>query len=372
MAGAGKGSPGPAAAPAQRVAVLGSANADLVIQVPRLPAKGETLAAASLEVVPGGKGANQAVAAARLAAPTSFVGRVGRDGNGRMMRDAFAAAGVDVAGLAEVRRARGPPPSTPPGTEACALPRLASSPRAFPATTDRPQEEALPTGCATVFLLPDGDNSIVIVGGANQSPGWALTEGTKEIIAGAAYLLLQREVPEHVNVEAAQYARAHGTQVILDAGGSLEPLSPELLASVDLFSPNETELANLTGAARLEATAEIVAAARRLRAEHGVGDVLVKLGARGSLLVGGDRVWHQPAFEVAKVVDTTAAGDCFTAAVAVGMGRGEGLEAAIRFASAAAAVSVQKKGAIPSLPGVAEAEAVLAQAANPGAAVADT
>ena len=236
---------------------------------------------------------------------------------------------------------------------------------------DRPQEEALPTGCATVFLLPDGDNSIVIVGGANQSPGWALTEATKEIIAGAAYLLLQREVPERVNVEAAQYARAHGTQVILDAGGSLEPLSPELLASVDLFSPNETELANLTGAARLEATAEIVAAARRLRAEHGVGDVLVKLGARGSLLVGGDRVWHQPAFEVAKVVDTTAAGDCFTAAVAVGLGRGEGLEAAIRFASAAAAVSVQKKGAIPSLPGVAEAEAVLAQAANPGAAVAD-
>lgn len=331
--------------------VIGSLNADLVLTVPRLPAPGETLAASSLASFPGGKGGNQAVAAARLGWPTLMVGQVGGGGDGggggggeggggdqgaRLLLSSLAAASVDTRYVDT-------------------LPHV-------------------PTGTAVIMVQEgSGENSIVIVGGANGEEGaWLEGAGLKGALGDVAAagvggegpplgaLLLQREIPDTVNVAAAAAARAAGVPVILDAGGEDAPLPPALLACVDVVSPNETELARLTG---VEGGCEdeggaIRAATALLDASPGLAAVLVKRGAAGSILVeAGDPVGSAPtitvqaAAPVEKVVDTTGAGDCFTAAYAVAMLRGLAPVARLRYASAAAGLCVQAKGAGPSMPG---------------------
>ncbi|KAJ9527636.1 hypothetical protein QJQ45_025914, partial [Haematococcus lacustris] len=324
---------------APRLGVLrqvGSVNADLVLPIERLPLPGETLAAASLETVPGGKasgnssfvphrrgwtqGANQAAAAAKLGYPTFFVGQVGCDANGVMLREALKSAGVDTTFLRQV-----------PGS----------------------------SGTALILLQQSGENSIIIVGGANQG-GWELGPEAQAAIAGAGALLLQREVPEHVNIQAAQLAKTAGVPVYLDAGGVDAPLAPDLLACLTLLSPNETELARLTHL-RTDTEEEIQAAAQKLQAQ-GVTSVLVKLGAQGSLLLpgAGQAAVRQPALPAPQVVDTTGAGDCFTAAYAVAALEGKPAAEALRFASAAGCICVQRSGAQPSLPSREEVDALLA------------
>lgn len=317
-----------------RVAVLGSANADLVIGVARLPAPGETVLAGSLQTIPGGKGANQAAAAARLGAPTEFLGRVGDDGNGGMLLAALRGAGAGTAAAVEAA--------------------------------------GEPSGTATVFLLPGGENSIVVCGGANMSEAWELTPAMRAELEAASVLLLQREVPEKVNAAAAQAAKgvagAGPATVVLDAGGADGPLSPELLAAVDVLSPNETELARITGLPT-DTDGQVVAASKALldRTGSGVAAVITKLGARGSIFVGdpglgaaegGARreAWFQPALSVANVVDTTGAGDCYTAAVGSRLAAGAPVAEAMRFASAAGALCVQTLGAMPSMPSLAETQ----------------
>ena len=161
--------------PAGRVAVLGSANADLAIRVARLPAPGETLLAGGLQTIPGGKGANQAAAAARQGAPTEFLGRVGDDGNGGMLLAALREAGAGTAAAVEAA--------------------------------------GEPSGTAAVFLLPGGENSIVVCGGANMSEAWEVTPAMRAELEAAAVLLLQREVPEGVNAQAAQAAKSTGSKI---------------------------------------------------------------------------------------------------------------------------------------------------------------
>lgn len=311
--------------PAGRVAVLGSANADLAIRVARLPAPGETLLAGGLQTIPGGKGANQAAAAARLGAPTEFLGRVGDDGNGGMLLAALREAGAGTAAAVEAA--------------------------------------GEPSGTAAVFLLPGGENSIVVCGGANMSEAWEVTPAMLAELEAAAVLLLQREVPEGVNAQAAQAAKSTGSTVILDAGGADGPLSAELLAAVDVLSPNETELARITGLPT-DSDGQVVAASRALLGRPGspgVAAVVTKLGARGSIFVGDPALgagegagrcdaWFQPAFPVVAVVDTTGAGDCFTAAVGARLASGATVAEAMRFASAAGALCVQTLGAMPSMP----------------------
>ena len=317
--------------------VVGSLNADLVLSLTRLPALGETIAASSLATYPGGKGANQAVAAGKLGWPTVMVGQVGAEEGGgpdsgaRLLLSSLAAAGVDTRYVDCV-----------PGT---------------------------PTGAAVILLQEaSGENSIVIVGGANGSEAaWMEGGGLKNTLADLAAtparigcVLLQREVPDAVNVAVASSARLANIPVIMDAGGVDAPLPPALLASIDVLSPNETELARLTGmeVGEEDEDSAVRAAAALLDSAPGVESILVKRGAAGSVLVerGGNGgapplITSQPAAPVPAVVDTTGAGDCFTAAYAVATLRGLVPADRLRFASAAAGLCVQGKGAGPSMPG---------------------
>jgi ribokinase len=288
--------------------VIGSINADLYVEVPRLPGPGETIAGIDAAVRPGGKGANQAVAASRLGVETWFAGKLGSDAYAPPLRLALEGAGVE---------------------------------------TDLIEQVDGPTGQAVILLQPGGTNSIIVVGGANRE--WVeLDERVHARLREVGAVLLQCEIPDAINLEAAHAARALGVPVILDAGGSGGVVMSALLPLVDILSPNEHELAVLTSMPTAT-NEEVLAAARSLQVK-GAHTLLVKLGARGAMLVPeqGKPVIHS-AFEV-NVVDTTGAGDCFTAAYAVATVGGMQPQARLRFACAAAALSVMRKGAIPSMP----------------------
>ncbi|GAB4813713.1 hypothetical protein N2152v2_000759 [Parachlorella kessleri] len=304
--------------------VVGSVNADLVVEVDRLPRPGETLAADTLKVYPGGKGANQAAAAAKLGYPTTFVGQVGRDAYAAMLRSALADCGVDTSLV-----------STVDGS----------------------------CGTAVILLQPSGENSIIIVGGANTSEEWQITDEVTQAIQNAGAILLQREIPEVVNVIFAKIAQSARVPVVLDAGGVDKPLGIDLLSNVTILSPNETELARLTGLPT-KSEKQVRAAAESL-VHQGVNTVLVKMGSKGSMLVDimGNYV-RQEALPVLHVVDTTGAGDCYTGALAVALLEGRSYQDAMRFAGAAAAVCISRQGALPSLPTRQEALRELGEAAG--------
>ncbi|XP_020106324.1 uncharacterized protein LOC109722631 [Ananas comosus] len=296
------------------IVVVGSANADIYVEIDRLPRPGETVAASRGRTLAGGKGANQACCGGRLAPgnPTYLVGRVGDDAHGRLIEDALRGGGVRLDRLARVG--------------------------------------AAPSGHAVVMLQPDGQNSIIIVGGANMS-GWPREPRREDLdlVRGAGILLLQREIPDWVNAQVAQEAKGAGVPVIMDAGGVDTPIPKELFGFVDIFSPNETELARLTGMPT-ETFEQISQAAVKCH-EMGLKLVLVKLGSNGSaLFVEGEEPIRQPVIPAAKVVDTTGAGDTFTAAFAVALVEGKPMKECLRFAAAAASLCVQVKGAIPSMP----------------------
>lgn len=313
---------------ARPIVVVGSINADIYLEVPRVPAPGETLiATADPRVFPGGKGANQAAAAARLAGGCRLVGQVGQlDTFGDEMLAHAQACGVDTSLVA--------------------------------------RHPSASTGQAYILLQPRGENSIIVIGGANQlwPEAQPLSVAASEAISLASCLLLQREIPERVNVAAAAAARAAGVAVVLDVGGADGEVAPELLALCTCVSPNETELARMTGLPTDDED-QVLTAARAL-VDRGVAECVVKLGARGCMRVGSDGaepLW-QEAFPVAEVIDTTGAGDCFTAAYSVACAEGLGAAAALRFATAAASLSVQSQGAMTSMPARAAVDELLAGA----------
>ncbi|XP_058773565.1 ribokinase [Vicia villosa] len=295
------------------VVVVGSANADIYVEIDRLPKDGETISAKTGQTLAGGKGANQACCGAKLSHPTYFVGQIGDDAHGNLVADALREGGVVLDYLSVV--------------------------------------PAAPTGHAVVMLQASGQNSIVIVGGANMS-FWPenLPVRHLEAVSSAGIVLLQREIPDFVNVQVAKAARNAGVPVIFDAGGIDAPIPQELLDFVDIFSPNESELARLTGLPT-ESFEEITEAALKCH-KLGVKQVLVKLGDKGSaLFVEGEEPIQQPAIFAKTVIDTTGAGDTFTAAFAVALVEGKSKKECLRFAAAAASLCVQVKGAIPSMPG---------------------
>jgi len=300
--------------------VVGSMAADLVLSVDRLPLPGETIAATNCERFPGGKGANQAATAALLGATTFFVGQFGSDGNAALMRRALMEAGVDVSLSREV--------------------------------------EGVDTGHGTILLQPSGENSIVIVPGANRAP-WIITDEITQCIKEAGILLLQREIPEEVNIQVAKVAHTAGVPVVLDVGGEDGPIGDELLRYTTVISPNETELQRITGM-ETGSDEQLEAAARSLLS-RGVEAVLVKLGASGSMMLrpAGLPPVYQSAVPVQTVVDTTGAGDCYTAAWAVASLANRSSDESMRFASAAAAICVQRAGAMTSLPRLEEVEYLL-------------
>ncbi len=300
-----------------RIVVFGSVNMDLVVRAPRLPVPGETLGGHEFFTAPGGKGANQAVAAARLGAPTVMVGRVGGDAFGAELLESLRAADVDAAGVLV--------------------------------------DGETHSGVAVIVVDEAGQNQIVIAAGANGRVGAADVARLRPFLEGAALLLLQLEVPLPAVVAAAKAARQAGVLVVLDPAPARADLPDELYRSTNILTPNEVEAAHLVGfpVDSLEAAAE---AARRLR-QRGVETVVVKMGAKGAFCATeGDR-FFVPAFPV-EAVDTVAAGDAFNGALAVALAEGRPLREALRWAAAAGALSVTRRGAQPSMPTRAEVEAL--------------
>ncbi|WP_031068898.1 ribokinase [Streptomyces sp. NRRL S-118] len=291
------------------IAVLGSTNMDLVAYVPRAPKLGETVTGREFRTVPGGKGANQAVAAARAGAEVSMIGAVGSDDFGARLRAALEGAGVDTDLLRTVEG---------------------------------------PSGTAHIVVDDEGDNAIVVIPGANGTVT-SLLPGDDALIATADALLLQLELPLSAVVAGAEAARRHGVRTLLTPAPA-QPLPPGLLAATDLLLPNEHEAASLTGVADPHA-----AAAELLR--H-VPEVVITLGAAGSLYAArGAAPVTVPAPQV-RAVDTTAAGDTFAGALAVALGEGRPVPDALAWASSAAALSVQRPGASSSMPYRPEIDAV--------------
>ena len=302
-----------------RITVVGSLNMDLVVRAPRMPVPGETLIGSDFRVIPGGKGANQAVAAARLGAQVTMIGRVGNDDFGRAQQRNLAQEGIDVTHV-----------SVDP-------------------------EEA--TGIALITLDATGQNSIILAPGANMHLTVAHVEATRQAIASADILICQLESPLEAVTRAIELAHANGARVILNPAPA-RPLDTALLRLVDYLIPNESEATLLTGI-QVTDLSSAQKAAINLR-ERGVGTVLLTLGERGALLANDGGITHQAGYAV-KVVDTTAAGDAFVGGFAVALAEGRPLSDAVRFANAAGALAVTRLGAQPSLPTRQEVEQFLAQ-----------
>jgi ribokinase len=290
------------------VAVVGSLNMDLVARAPRIPQPGETIIGRDFHTLPGGKGANQAVAAARLGAAVAMIGRVGSDAFARLLLDNLATAGVDHSSVI--------------------------------------QDGEAATGVALIVVDAAGQNTIVVASGANMHLSPADVEAAETVIASADVLLLQLETPLETATRAAQIAHAHGVTVILNPAPA-QPLPPALLSLVDVLVPNESETALLTGLP-IDSRARVEAAAGALR-ESGVGAVILTLGERGALLAQAGGTQAFPAFMVT-AVDTTAAGDAFMGGLAVALAESQSLAEGIRWGNAAGALAATQLGAQPSLP----------------------
>ena len=311
-----------------RVAVVGSLNMDLVCSAPHQPSSGETLVGTAFGMFIGGKGANQAVAAARAGAQVEMIGRLGTDSFGRDIAGALENEGI---GLRHVTR-----------------------------------DVVMGTGVAQITVEPGGTNSIIVVPNANMRVTEKDVQRARGVISASSVLLLQLETPIETSIAAAKIARQAGAIVILNPapaggghpGGEAEDLPAALLRLVDVLTPNQQETRYLTGVDT--STGEgAIQAAERLRA-RGVKTVLLTLGEQGALLLEQDAAPKViPSFPV-RVVDTTAAGDSFCGALAVALGEDQSLEEAARFACAAGALACTVMGAGPSLPLRYEIERLLA------------
>ena len=282
------------------IVVFGSIIVDHLFAVPALPRAGETVLGDRYRVLPGGKGANQAIAAARDGASVRLVGAVGRDHLGAMALSGVVAAGVDVAGVREVD---------------------------------------LPTGAAAVGVASDGGNQIMVAAGANLAVEAPWLDG---VLGAGDTLVLQRELPQRETELAIERARAAGASIILNLAPALA-LAEDALRAVDLLVVNEIEAASL--ATRLGATTpDAPSLAQRL----GV-PAIVTLGEEGAQGCAAGRVWRTPALLV-DAVDTTGAGDAFVGVLAAALGRGEALETAVRRACVAGSLSCRAPGAQGALP----------------------
>jgi len=303
---------------APRIAVVGSLNMDLVVRTPRLPQPGETLAGGDFLTAHGGKGANQAVAAARQGGRVSLIGKVGADDFGNRLSRSLADEGIDTAHLTIAGRA---------------------------------------TGVAVIMLDTTGQNSIIISPGANGAVGPDDIDAAAPAIAEADVLLVQLEVPQDAVERAMVLARENKTRVVYNPSPYSDSCRA-LLPLADVLVPNEIEAADLSGI-DTDTDGGPERAARRLL-EQGPDTVLLTLGGRGVYAADRNGGRMQPGFAV-EVKDTTAAGDTFVAAFAVATGLGLPLEAAVRRAQAAAALAVTRLGAQPSIPTAGEVDAFLKQ-----------
>lgn len=293
---------------AGKLVVLGSINADHILNLTAFPTPGETVTGNHYQVAFGGKGANQAVAAGRSGANIAFIGCTGNDDIGERIREQLARDNIDVAPVTAV--------------------------------------EGEPTGVALIFVNGEGENVIGIHAGANAALSTLFVDAQKARIAQADALLMQLESPLESVLAAAKIAHQHQTQVVLNPAPARE-LPDELLSLVDIITPNETEAEKLTGIG-VESDDDAANAARVLHAK-GIRTVIITLGSRGVWASVDGKGQRIPGFRV-KAVDTIAAGDTFNGALMTALLEDTPLPEAIRFAHAAAAIAVTRKGAQPSVP----------------------
>lgn len=303
-----------------KVVIVGSLNMDLVTRAPRLPRAGETLAGQSFVTVPGGKGANQAVAAARLGASVAMIGCVGDDAYGEQLRAALLAEGVDCQAV------------TPVSGES--------------------------TGVALIVVDDSSQNAIVIVAGGNGHVTASVVDSFDALLCQAEVIICQLEVPLDTVGHVLKRGHELGKTVILNPAPASGPLPAQWFAWIDYLIPNESEATALTGLP-VDSTASADAAATALL-DAGVSKVIVTLGEQGALFASKSRSEHFPAPKV-EPIDTTAAGDTFVGGFAAALADGKSESDAIRFGQVAAALSVTRSGAQPSIPTFAEVQACAAQ-----------
>ena len=294
----------------QRIAVLGSANMDLVVRQPRLPRPGETMFGSAFSTVPGGKGLNQAVAAARVGGSVEFIGAVGTDAFGGELRDCLRREGIGVDGLATVDA---------------------------------------PTGTAHISVLDGGENSIVVVSGANAAVT-ALDDPARATIAASGFLVLQFERPAELVAEALEFAQENGVLTVLTPA-PVRAVEPGLLSLVDILVLNENEARELAG------LDDVVEAGRALSRE--ARTVVVTQGARGAFVAEDGELAGEVAPHRVEPIDTTAAGDTFVGVLVARLAEGDTPPDALRAASVAAALSTTKLGASTSMPTWDEVTSVL-------------
>jgi ribokinase len=304
------------------ILVIGSLNMDLVARCEHLPSKGQTVFGQDFLTAAGGKGANQAVAAARLGARVTMAGCVGADAFGGALTAGLRDAGIDTDTVVPVDR---------------------------------------PTGTALITIDAEGANTIVVISGANAACDTTLADRALANADGPGILLLQNEIPADVTAHAIRVAHAAGWFVVLNPAPA-GPLATELLPLIDIIAPNETEAASITGRP-VSGRADALAAARHLVA-RGARGVLVTLGGDGALYCDASRCLHCPAVAV-RAIDTTAAGDAYIGALAAALAEGRGLPESLGFAAAAAGLSVTRLGAQPSLASRAELADFVARHGTP-------
>jgi ribokinase len=302
------------------IIVVGSSNTDMIIQLDRIPRPGETILGGEFTSAAGGKGANQAVGAARAGGQVTFIARVGQDMFGDQAVAGFIKEGIDTDHVL--------------------------------------RDKSRPSGVALIFVAKDGENSIAVAGGANGELSPTDVGKAKNLFASAGMLVMQLETPLATVQAAADLAARAGVRVILNPAPA-RTLPDKLLKKVAIITPNETEAELLTGI-KVDSEAAASKAADKLLT-RGVKTVIITLGSRGAFVAGEGVRKLVPGFKV-KAVDTTAAGDVFNGALAVALGEGRPVIEAVRFANAAAAISVTRLGAQPSAPARKEIELLLASA----------
>lgn len=308
------------------IVVVGSINIDLVAQVDRIPARGETLPGRDFETHPGGKGANQAAAVGRLGYPVAMIGRVGSDVFGEELRQSLAGAGVDTSAIA-----------TSEG----------------------------PTGTAMILVQPRGDNSIIVTPGANALLGPEDLDAWLELLRGAAMVLTQLEIPLATVDHLAAICARESVPLMLDPAPA-QDLPAAVWRNLAWITPNDTEAQQLCGRTSTAAAASDPAATVEALRALGARNIALKLGDQGAYLGMQDGLRARvPPFAVS-ATDSTAAGDAFNGAFAVALARGEHPRQAARFAAAAAAVSVTRRGAMPSMPSQADVESLMEEHLHEG------
>jgi ribokinase len=299
-----------------KIVVVGSSNTDMILKLDRIPKPGETILGGEFITAAGGKGANQATAAAKAGGAVTFIARVGQDMFGEQAIAGFVESGINV---------------------------------------DHVQRDKSPSGVALIFVAKDGENSIGVGGGANGKLSAADVKKAKAVFATAHTVIMQLETPLETVQAAAELADAKGATVILNPAPA-QKLPDSLLKKISILTPNETEAELLTGIKITDDASCSKAADALLR--KGIKTVIITLGSRGSYVATSKSKQLVPGFKV-KPVDTTAAGDTFNGALAVALAEGKSMDEAVRFANAAGAISVTRMGAQPSAPTRAEIEKLL-------------